>query len=201
MMSRSIALAVAALAVAQFVTPSAKAVTLNVNGAFNHGLDGPSLWADAVTFTLPAGFTNATFIINSYVADDSSVAFLNNTEFTNTGIFGPGAGVFSFNGSSTVPYTFINGNSSSPYATLVDPVSLLIAGTNTLFFYVNNTDHGIGAGFPSGGPTQYAFIATVTFDAAAVPGPVVGAGLPGLVMAAGGLVVLARRRRNQAAVA
>jgi hypothetical protein len=33
---------------------------------------------------------------------------------------------------------------------------------------------------------------------AAVPGPVVGAGLPGIIMALGGLVVLARRRRGQA---
>jgi hypothetical protein len=42
---------------------------------------------------------------------------------------------------------------------------------------------------------------SATIDAAAVPGPIVGAGLPGLLMALGGLVVLSRRRRNQAAVA
>jgi hypothetical protein len=199
-MFRSFALAVAALAVVQFVSPGAKADTLNVLGALNFGNDGPSFYTDAVHFNLPAGFTNVTFTINSYVADDSSVVFLNGNELSNTGIFGPGAGVFSFDGSSTNPYTFINGNGSTPYATLIDPVSLLTAGDNQLIFYVNNTNHGIGAGFPSGGPTQYAFDATITFDAAAVPGPVVGAGLPGLVMAMGGLLAW-RRRRNQAAVA
>jgi len=41
----------------------------------------------------------------------------------------------------------------------------------------------------------------VAVNAAPVPGPIVGAGLPGLVMAIGGLVVLARRRRNQVPIA
>jgi hypothetical protein len=37
------------------------------------------------------------------------------------------------------------------------------------------------------------------FDAAAVPGPMVGAGLPGLVMAAGALLAWRRRKQNQLA--
>ena len=38
-------------------------------------------------------------------------------------------------------------------------------------------------------------------NTSAVPGPIVGAGLPGLMMALGGFVVLSRRRRNQGIVA
>jgi len=49
---------------------------------------------------------------------------------------------------------------------------------------------------PNGWWAQLSFVAD---DPAQVPGPIVGAGLPGLVSAAFGMVMLARRRRQQAA--
>jgi hypothetical protein len=64
----------------------------------------------------------------------------------------------------------------------------IASGELLLYYWDSNNDDNFGS-------------IAVTVNAAAVPGPIVGAGLPGLVMALGGLVVLARRRRNQAAVA
>jgi hypothetical protein len=53
----------------------------------------------------------------------------------------------------------------------------------------------------AGGPTYGDDrLGVVNLEASAVPGPIVGAGLPGLVMAFGGLIAW-RRRRNQAATA
>jgi len=51
----------------------------------------------------------------------------------------------------------------------------------------------------------YTFQATIgnvllaSMTAEAVPGPIVGAGLPGLVVACGALIALARRRRQRIA--
>jgi hypothetical protein len=74
---------------------------------------------------------------------------------------------------------------SSAHSITVDPfngdVFVALAGTN-----------------PAGTNTACPLGCIAVFAQAAVPAPIVGAGLPGLIFAAGGLVALARRRRRTA---
>jgi uncharacterized iron-regulated membrane protein len=80
----------------------------------------------------------------------------------------------------TVPQT------SSAHSITVDPVTgdvfVALAGSN-----------------PAGGNTACPLGCIAVFGTTPVPGPIAGAGLPGLILAAGGLVALARRRRQKIA--
>jgi hypothetical protein len=91
-------------------------------------------------------------------------------------------------------------NLSAPFGSLVGEIggSFFLIGANytglaiasgplSLYYWDSNQGDNFGS---------------ITFDvnAAAVPGPIVGAGLPGALMAFGGLIAW-RRRRNQAAAA
>jgi hypothetical protein len=90
---------------------------------------------------------------------------------------------------------------SAPYGSLVGEIGgiyfliganfigqAIASGPLSLYYWDSNDGDNFGS-------------IAVTVNADPVPGPIVGAGLPGLLMALGGLLVLSRRRRNQTAAA
>lgn len=96
-----------------------------------------------------------------------------------------------------IDLTSVSLSGASLPSTLVDtsPGSFsfgnLIAGAYELVITGDVT--GRNGGFLGGGPVGYGG-SFATVQAAAVPGPIVGAGLPGLLLALGGMIAWRRRR-------
>jgi hypothetical protein len=105
--------------------------------------------------------------------------------------------IFSINNTSALVYnSTFPGQGNIGFLIGVSPGE--IGDVNTAVFSLANFQDlrvGLSAGFTSAGGGQEDF--TAALGAVTVPGPVVGAGLPGLVAACLGLVALARRRRGQ----
>jgi len=72
------------------------------------------------------------------------------------------------------------------------------AGSDTANFAAIGSLHVIKDTFALSGPAGFATDSALV-NAFSVPGPIVGAGLPGLIAACGGLLALGRRRRQKVA--
>lgn len=94
-------------------------------------------------------------------------------------------------------------NTNGFSGTCGDTFFVTLTGTDLSAQFVTKDGFQIFAGADICGPgctgTSGFQTGVVGATAVAVPGPIVGAGLPGLVMACGGLVALARRRRQKIA--
>lgn len=135
-----------------------------------------------------ADFQLFKFNATGVVVGDISVVqtFAGQTLQANTGTFnGDGTGPFSFGISCTTCGNGALGISSNLDFTIASATIADVTAGNPLNIFVADVFSGQTG---NTGPVDVS-----------VPGPLAGAGLPGLVMACGGLVGLARRRRRQTA--
>jgi fibro-slime domain-containing protein len=159
--------------------------------------DGTLAWWNPAQFTGSNSFT--TNAAGSYSA---SIFPPNGTGTDNSSAFQ--TAIFTLNLSANTAYTFTYTGDDDVFVALGNQVISQDGGVhaagqiNTVTFNTGAANSPLSIFFAD----RYVVDSSLSFtvEAAAVPGPVVGAGIPGLLMALGGLVAW-RRRRNQAAVA
>jgi hypothetical protein len=129
----------------------------------------PDFYIKSLTFTLPAGYTNASLNITALQFDDRGVVQLNGTTVTSSGITaGLGlVGQMQFTaGGTAVPWTFQYGFVES---TTFAPITTgFQTGLNTIDLIVNDTSGGLGfrEGLLSGG---YFWYTIRCFDSSGCP--------------------------------
>ena len=144
------------------------------------------------------GWTSASDVLLTFNASEPGGDSINIPALSLTlGFYSGNTSIFSITNSSALFFpTTSPGTGNIGFSIGVSPGEL--ADVNNAVFSLPNVQDvrvGLSAALTLAGGGQESFSAQL--GAAPVPGPIVGSGLPALVVACGGLIALARRRRQR----